>query len=167
MERSIPRYQWVYNSLKTQIEVGDYKVGDLLPPEPDLQKKFQVSRTTVRKAVEMLAQQGFLYTRQGRGTEVLDFKATQKLQYVTSFSETLREQGFTVAQTGISVDFVPAPRHIASDLKLDPGDRLLEDRPCDPCQRHPDRPHDQLPRAGPGPGNRETHGWNELSLLVP
>jgi len=55
MERSIPRYQWVYNSLKTQIEVGDYKVGELLPPEPDLQKKFQVSRTTVRKAVEMLA----------------------------------------------------------------------------------------------------------------
>jgi len=125
MERSIPRYQWVYNSLKAQIEVGDYKVGELLPPEPDLQKKFQVSRTTVRKAVEMLAQQGFLYTRQGRGTEVLDFKATQKLQYVTSFSETLREQGFTVAQSGISVDFVPAPRHIASDLKLDPGDRLL------------------------------------------
>lgn len=121
MERSIPRYQWVYNSLKSQIEVGDYKVGDLLPPEPDLQRIFQVSRTTIRKAVEMLAQQGFLYIRQGRGTEILDFKATQKLQYVTSFSETLREQGFTVSQSDITVDFVPAPRHIAADLKIESG----------------------------------------------
>ncbi|MGO9409376.1 MAG: GntR family transcriptional regulator [Spirochaetia bacterium] len=126
MERSIPRYQWVYNSLKAQIEVGDYKVGELLPPEPDLQKIFQVSRTTIRKAVEILAQQGFLYIRQGRGTEILDFKVTQKLQYVTSFSETLREQGFTVSQSGVSVDFVPAPRHIAADLKLEPGARLAK-----------------------------------------
>jgi GntR family transcriptional regulator len=126
MERSIPRYQWVYNSLKTKIEVGDYKVGELLPPEPDLQKMFQVSRTTIRRAVEILAQQGFLYIRQGRGTEILDFKATQKLQYVTSFSETLREQGFTVSQSGVSVDFVPAPRHIAADLRLEPGARLVK-----------------------------------------
>ena len=121
VERSIPRYQWVYNSLKNKIEAGDYKVGDLLPPEPDLQKIFQVSRTTIRKAVEMLTQQGFLYIKQGRGTEILDFKATQKLQYVTSFSETLREQGFAVSQCDISVELVPAPRHIAADLKMEPG----------------------------------------------
>ena len=126
MERTIPRYQWVYNSLKNQIEVGDYKVGDHLPAEPDLQKIFQVSRTTIRKAVEMLAQQGFLYIRQGRGTEILDFKTTQKLHYVTSFSETLREQGFKVTQSEISVDFVPAPRHIASDLKMETGARLVK-----------------------------------------
>lgn len=126
MDRTIPRYQWVYSSLKSQIELGDYKVGDHLPPEPDLQKIFQVSRTTIRKAVEMLAQEGFLYIRQGRGTEILDFKTTQKLHNVTSFSETLREQGFAVTQSEISVDFVPAPRHIAADLKLDVGTRLVK-----------------------------------------
>ena len=126
MERSIPRYRWVYNSLKSQIELGDYKVGDYLAPEPELETRFKVSRTTVRKAVEMLAQQGFVHIRQGRGTEILDFKATQKLQYVTSFSETLREQGFSVSQSQISVDFVSAPRHIAADLRVDPGARLVK-----------------------------------------
>jgi GntR family transcriptional regulator len=85
MERAIPRYLWVCNSLKSQIETEDFKVGDYLPPEPELQKQFQVSRTTVRKAVEMLSQQGFVYIRQGRGTEILDFKATQKLGFITSF----------------------------------------------------------------------------------
>jgi len=125
MELGIPRYLWVYNSLKNQIEVEDFKVGDYLPPEPELQKTFHVSRTTVRKAVEMLAQQGFVYIRQGKGTEVLDFKATQKLGFVTSFSETLREKGATVTQEQIHVELVPAPRRIAVDLQVEANDRLV------------------------------------------
>ncbi len=118
MERAISRYMWVYNSLKGRIEADDLKVGEFLPPEPELQKTYRVSRTTVRKAVEMLAKQGFVYIRQGRGTEVLDFKATQKLGYVTSFSETLREQGFTVTQADIRVEVVPASRGIAERLHV-------------------------------------------------
>jgi GntR family transcriptional regulator len=126
MERTIPRYLWVYNSLKAEIEAEDVKVGDYLAPEPELQKRFQVSRTTVRKAVEMLGQQGFVYIRQGKGTQVLDFKATQKLGFVTSFSETLREKGFTVTQADITMDYVPAPRRIAADLKVEPGTRVVK-----------------------------------------
>ena len=126
MERTIPRYLWVYNSLKTEIEAEDLKVGDYLAPEPELQERFQVSRTTVRKAVEMLGQQGFLYIKQGKGTQVLDFKATQKLGFVTSFSETLREKGFTVTQAGVRIDFVPAPRRVAQDLQIEPNERLVK-----------------------------------------
>jgi len=125
MELGIPRYLWVYDSLKNQIETEDYKVGDFLPPEPELQKTFHVSRTTVRKAVEMLAQRGFVYIRQGRGTQVLDFKATQKLGNVTSFSETLREKGATVTQADVHVDIVTAPRRIAEELQVQPHERLV------------------------------------------
>jgi GntR family transcriptional regulator len=125
MKTPIPRYLWVYNSLKTQIEIDEYKVGDFLPPEPELGKIYGVSRTTVRKAVEMLAQQGFVYIRQGKGTEILDFKTTQKLGFVTSFSETLREQGYTVTQADVRVDFITASRRIAEDLHVSPGERLV------------------------------------------
>ena len=117
---------WVYNSLKNQIETEDVKVGDFLPPEPELQKTFHVSRTTVRKAVEMLAQQGFVYIRQGKGTQVMDFKATQKLANVTSFSETLREKGAAVTQADLRIDFVNAPRRIALDLQVQPAERLVK-----------------------------------------
>jgi GntR family transcriptional regulator len=126
MELAIPRYLWVYNSLKSQMESEDYKVGDFLPPEPELQKTFHVSRTTVRKAVEMLAQQGFVYIRQGKGTQVLDFKATQKLGFVTSFSETLREKGATVTQADVRIDFVAAPRRIATDLQIEANAPLVK-----------------------------------------
>ena len=69
---------------------------------------------------------GFVYIKQGKGTEILDFKATQRLGFVTSFSETLREQGFTVTQANITVELVPAPRRIADELKIEPGARLVK-----------------------------------------
>ena len=126
IDRTVPRYRWVYNSLKNRIEVEDFKVGDFLPPEPELQRMFNVSRTTVRKAVEMLGQHGFVYIRQGRGTQILDFKATQKLGFVTSFSETLREQGFSVTQADIRVETVPAPRRTADSLGVAQGSPLVK-----------------------------------------
>jgi GntR family transcriptional regulator len=126
MELGIPRYLWVYNSLKHEIESEDFKVGDFLPAEPELQNTFRVSRTTVRKAVEMLAQQGFVYIRQGKGTQVVDFKATQKLGFVTSFSETLREKGAEVTQADVRIDTVPAPRRIAVDLQIEPNEPVVK-----------------------------------------
>jgi GntR family transcriptional regulator len=125
MELAIPRYLWVYNSLKSQLESEDYKVGDFLPPEPELQKTFHVSRTTVRKAVEMLAQRGFVYIRQGKGTQVMNFKATQKLGFVTSFSETLREKGITVTQAEVKIDLVSAPRRVAGELQIEANEHLV------------------------------------------
>jgi GntR family transcriptional regulator len=76
--------------------------------------------------VEKLAQQGFVYIKQGRGTQILDFKATQKLGFVTSFSETLREQGFAVTQSDVRVETVPAPRRVAEALGVELGASLLK-----------------------------------------
>lgn len=128
MQATIPRYLRVYNSLKTQVEAGEFKVGDYLPPELELQRLFNVSRTTVRKAVELLSREGFVSIQQGKGTEVLDFKTTQKLQYVTSFSETLREKGFTVHSREIELDFVAVTRTLAVDLKVETGTKLVRIR---------------------------------------
>jgi len=125
MHAVMPRYLRVYSSLKTQMEAGEYKVGGFLPAEPELQKLFNVSRTTVRRAVEMLAQEGFVSIQQGKGTEVLDFKTTQPLQYVTSFSETLRNRGFAVSSRQVCLDFVAPPPRIAEDLKVEASTLLV------------------------------------------
>ena len=46
-----PAYIRVYSALKGKILDGEYGIGDLMPPEPELERMFLVSRTTVRKAV--------------------------------------------------------------------------------------------------------------------
>ena len=123
--RDMPLYLQVYRSLRAQIESGDVKVGDFLPPEPELEKRFKVSRTTVRKAVDLLSKEGRVDAMQGRGTEVLDFKAIQNLQYVTSFSETLRDKGFAVRYRNITVDLVSGPQRVVGELKINPDVRLV------------------------------------------
>lgn len=118
MRSKIPRYLWVYNAVKRQIEDHKYSPGDRLPAEPELEKQYNVSRTTIRKALELLASQGFIHIQQGSGTRVLDFRTTQKLQFVTSFSETLRERGFDVTQRVLSIETVRPSPSIAEILSL-------------------------------------------------
>ena len=111
--------------LRRRIEDHQYAVGSFLPPEPELGKLLSVSRTTVRKAVELLIDDGFLVVRRGRGTEILDFRAIQKLHFVTSFSETLREQGFEVGYRDVRVTRAAASPALAAELEVAEGSRLV------------------------------------------
>jgi GntR family transcriptional regulator len=65
-----PRYHQVYVTLRTWVRDGTYRAGDQIPTEPELCRIFDVSRITVRKAIEELAGEGWLVRQQGRGTFV-------------------------------------------------------------------------------------------------
>ena len=57
----------VHDRLLTAIAVGAYSPGDALPPERDLAPMLEVSRATLRQAIERLVEQGLLESRRGRG----------------------------------------------------------------------------------------------------
>lgn len=118
MEKT-PAYIRVYNSLRSRILEGDYAIGDLLPPEPELEKQFMVSRTTVRKAVEMLSREGLVEAKQGKGTHVLDYTTTQNINQVTSLSETLKERGYTVYSKQMHIDQIPATARLAREMGVE------------------------------------------------
>lgn len=60
----------VIAELHALLASGRYKEGDRFPPEPELGEMLNVSRTTVREAVKVLAKTGHLEVQQGRGTFV-------------------------------------------------------------------------------------------------
>ena len=88
-------YTRVHNEIKESIAKGIYPAGSLLPPEPELEKLFGVSRTTVRRAVEMLERSGYVEVKQGRGTRVLVYNINQNISMITSISQTLLRKGYT------------------------------------------------------------------------
>lgn len=57
----------VHDRLLTAIAVGAYSPGDALPPERDLAPMLDVSRATLRQAIERLVDHGLLESRRGRG----------------------------------------------------------------------------------------------------
>ncbi len=56
--------------IENMIESGLWKVGEKIPAEPELMNKFDVSRNTLREAIQSLVHVGMLETRQGIGTIV-------------------------------------------------------------------------------------------------
>lgn len=120
----IPRYMDVYTDLKKHIRGGEYEVGDFLPTEGELEKKYEVSRTTVRKAIQSLIYEGYVDVKQGRGTQVIDFRATQELNRVTSITETLRNKGYELEVKNTYIDRVRANKSTANRLEIDVGSDL-------------------------------------------
>lgn len=61
----VPLYQQLSEKIKQQITDGKLKAGDKLMTEAEFSQHFEVSRITVRKAIELLADDGFVVRKQG------------------------------------------------------------------------------------------------------
>ena len=75
----VPLYYQLQEIIKEQIESGYWKPGDALPSEPELARRFGVSRVVVRQALAILDDDHQIVRIRGRGTYVakpkLDFRA--------------------------------------------------------------------------------------------
>lgn len=62
------KYFKLMEDLKEKILSGEIRVGDKLPSENELSARYEVSRQTVRKALSILENAGYIYAEHGRGT---------------------------------------------------------------------------------------------------
>lgn len=68
--KRLPLYLMVYEKLRKHIVEGVYNEGDLLPSENELCTLHQVTRPTVRKALDRLLNEGYIKKQQGKGSIV-------------------------------------------------------------------------------------------------
>lgn len=69
-ESATPVYQQVAGILRTRITRGVWLPDRRLPSEPDLEAEFEISRDTVRRALNVLREEGLIVTVKGRGSFV-------------------------------------------------------------------------------------------------
>lgn len=70
MDKNIPKYKTIKKFLLNQIKSNKFKQDEKLPSEKELMNRFSVSRITVRKALDELAVEGYIYRLQGIGAFV-------------------------------------------------------------------------------------------------
>ncbi|MFI1097757.1 GntR family transcriptional regulator [Streptomyces sp. NPDC020917] len=70
-----PPYLHIADVLRGEIHDGVFRVGERLPPQAELEQRFNVSRPTVQRALTELRRAGYLDNQRGRAAEVLDWKA--------------------------------------------------------------------------------------------
>ena len=90
-----PLYQQLYQLLRNKILAGEWHPDEMLPSEADLIAQYQVSRATVRQALDELVSDGLIYRKQGRGTFVAPPTVEQGLVRIVSFTEDMQQRGFT------------------------------------------------------------------------
>lgn len=120
----IPIYLKISNILKEEILNGVYQVGELLPTENELEKKYVTSRTTIRNALGLLEREGLVVRRQGKGTVVMETKTIENMNYITSFAETLKEKNIKIETGSLNVELINPPQKVASLLNLKKGEKI-------------------------------------------
>jgi GntR family transcriptional regulator len=95
---SAPLYLRLKKSIEDAVRRGVIGPGDALPSERDIAATAEVSRVTVRKAVQDLVREGLLIQRHGSGTFVAKpvERVEQPLSRLTSFTEDMARRGLTV-----------------------------------------------------------------------
>ena len=95
-------YSSIKDDLLAKIKEGTYKEGDVIPPEVELAKSYGVSRPTIRQALQILANDGYVEKRKRRGTIVTKPKVSQGLTMgVRSFEDDMTRAGRAVRSTVI------------------------------------------------------------------
>lgn len=105
------------------IRVQELQPRQRMPSVNELSDKLGVSRMTVRQALQVLIQEGWLYTVPGKGTFIAERPhIEQNLQNLKGWTEEIRAQGMIPSTHTISIEAIPADRPAALHLNLPPGE---------------------------------------------
>jgi DNA-binding GntR family transcriptional regulator len=120
-----PLYRQVVRTLKQEIVAGVYPVDSRLPPEGDLQKRFVVSRHTIREALRELREAGLVSSHQGVGTTVLRPGLPRPYVHeVASINDLIEVANATRYDVG-PAEIVVLDRDLADRLRVEQGSKWL------------------------------------------
>ena len=121
----VPLYFQLKEIILNKIKNSDWKSGEAIPTEKELELEYGVSRITVRRALADLAAEGYLYSQSGRGTFVLSPKMQTTIDGMGAFFDDLTRQGYKIESKVLSVGHYPVSRKIADMLQIQEGTPLF------------------------------------------
>lgn len=125
-ESYIPYYVQIKEDLLERIRDGAYRSGQRIPSEQALAEEYQVTRTTVRKALDELKREGVIRTEKGKGSVVSNSRIEQSLLQFYSFGREIGTTGEAAASRVIKVGQVPASPQLEKKLRLPPNGAVHE-----------------------------------------
>lgn len=113
------RYRAIADELRHRVESGELAAGRLLPSESELSAAYAVSRVTVRKALELLRDEGLIDARQGFGWFVATDPVRQVLGRLGTIEDQLVELGLGSERRVVGFRIVAAPPRVRQVLRVD------------------------------------------------
>lgn len=121
MQKKKNVYLQIVDELDTRIEQNVYKENELLPSDYKLAAEFDVSRLTIRRAIDYLVQQKKLVKEPGIGTYIMqneDNRVQSGRGGLQSFSEAAKHYGLTVRSDVLTLDTnIPTTQELMNIFK--------------------------------------------------
>ena len=115
----VPLYFQLKEQIKQNILKGEYKEGDLIPSEREFSNNYELSSTTIRRALNDLVQENFLDRKAGKGTFVRRRKVKRDLRKVLGFTKNMTEMGLTPTTKVLSQKVVMPNAFARERLRLE------------------------------------------------
>ncbi len=115
----LPMYYQLKNIIIDMIENEEIGVDECIPSEPKLMQTYNLSRTTVRKAIDELVNEGYLYKKQGKGTFVKGRGFEQGLIKLSGCSEDIRRYGLEPKPFVLKAAIEKPSKRVAKMLEID------------------------------------------------
>lgn len=116
-------YAQLKNYIVQQIATGTWRPDELLPSQRQLAQQHDMSHMTVRRAINELMSEGYLYSVPGKGTYVAtsqDKKEAESGIFV-SFTEDMASRGLTASSKILDRSLIEAPVSLARMFEQPPG----------------------------------------------
>jgi len=121
-----PLHAQIAHWLRNQIVLDEFTPDEKLPSENDLAKKFNVSRVTIRRALQSLENESLIYRCQGLGSFVSDERARHNLVRLTDFNEDMAMAGLEATSDVIAFETVSTPEWLRDILAIEPGTKVIQ-----------------------------------------
>lgn len=125
-ETSIPLYDQLADKIRSDIYEGVFSRGEKIPSEFELSNMYTVSRSTVRKAISVLANENLLVKAHGKGTFVASPKMNQHASSFLSFTDNVKAMGKTLTTKTIVIRYVEPTHGKIAFFGMMPQEKLLE-----------------------------------------
>lgn len=132
-----PLYQQLAEELKDQIEKGQIKENERIMTEMELSEKYQISRITVRKALELLVDEEILTRKRGIGTFVSGKKMKRNMNQFMGFTQNCEMNGQKAGTKFLSAEILKARPSDMKNLRLSGDDKVISIRRLRYCDDTP------------------------------
>jgi GntR family transcriptional regulator len=120
-----PLHAQLKEDILRNLRSGKLPSDSPIPSERELCEKYDISRTTVRKAIADLTHEGWLYVVSGKGTFVSGQPLKQDIEPLVGFSQDLERQGVLVVTEILSFQRMDADDELSHLLNVRPGSAII------------------------------------------
>ncbi len=121
-----PIYKNIENYLMNLIQSGQLKEGDLIPSEKQLTEQFNVTRMTVRSALNNMVNGGYITRRRGVGSIVIANNIYDNISRVSGFTKEMENKGYKVSNLLLDLNIIQADEILKEKLNLEENENVWE-----------------------------------------